>query len=131
VDRVDGESNGGLHIIDYKTGTRPPQNDWTQLHLQALVLSRKLASPINRVSFLYLGPSVRDSAELSKDVLETAYLELLRTARDIRREKLYLPATGPWCSYCDFISICPGEALSIGRVQGEAQMGLWADPVEE
>jgi RecB family exonuclease len=72
VDRVDGESNGGLHIIDYKTGTRPPQNDWTQLHLQALVLSRKLASPVNRVSFLYLGPSVMDSADPGIEGVGTA-----------------------------------------------------------
>jgi CRISPR/Cas system-associated exonuclease Cas4 (RecB family) len=131
VDRVDKETDGSLHIIDYKTGAKPPEKDWTQLHLQALVVSRKLTSPVSRVSLLYLDPWVMDSARLSKEVLDGAYWELLRTARDIRGEKLYPPATGAWCVHCDFTAICPAEAPPEAHAQALAQMELFPGPGED
>jgi putative RecB family exonuclease len=56
VDRVDQADGGGLHIIDYKTGKMPGDIDHTQLYLYALILSRETMLPVDKVSYIYLGP---------------------------------------------------------------------------
>jgi putative RecB family exonuclease len=54
IDRVDEEPDGSLHIIDYKTGARPPEVDVEQLRLYAIMLERKLSRPLRRASYFYL-----------------------------------------------------------------------------
>ena len=53
IDRAD-EDDGGLHIIDYKTGRRPQDVDADQLHLYTIILERSLGRPVARASYLYL-----------------------------------------------------------------------------
>lgn len=127
VDRVDRQEDGSLHIVDYKTGNVPPQIDWTQLELHALTLSRRLPWPVRRLSYLYLGPSVMESADLSAARLDEIRWEVLTIARKIGRERHYRPRPGTWCGNCDFRSLCPrGE--EVAPVAGtEGQFQLWDD----
>ena len=131
VDRVDREPDGSLHIIDYKTGNMPSEIDWTQLELHALILSRRFAWPVRRLSYLYLGPSVLESAGMSEDRLTGARWELLGVARKVRRERRYLPNLGPWCAGCDFRPICPGGTEVQPLVATEGQLELWDDFADE
>ena len=127
MDRVDRELNGGLHIIDYKTGNMPQDIDWTQVRLHALILSKQLRLPVMRISYLYLKPSILESVHLSSDDIDQTRWDLLGVARKIRREKTYLPNPGPWCTNCDFISICPRK-VDVTPYEGpEGQLGLWDD----
>ena len=132
ADRVDREADGNLHIVDYKTGNKPPETDWTQLFLQALVLSRRQSAPVDRASFLYLGPSAMETTSISPDVLDGALWELLRTARKVRQESKYRATPGTWCGYCDFTPICTargGEATPSSAPEG--QLELWDYGLEE
>ena len=112
VDRVDRESDGSLHIIDYKTGLVPQESDWSQLYLYALILSRTTRLPVSRVSFLYLSLNVVDSIEPTKADLDRTTWELLVTAARIKRVRSYPARRGRWCSSCDFAPLCrkPSEA---------------------
>lgn len=127
VDRVDRQPDGSLHIIDYKTGNVPSEIDWTQLELHALILSRRLAWPVRRLSYLYLGPSLLESVDISGDKLDGVRWELLGVARKVRRETRYLPHAGPWCGSCDFRSICPKSAPVEPVAGTEGQLELWDD----
>ncbi|MBL7119440.1 MAG: PD-(D/E)XK nuclease family protein [Dehalococcoidia bacterium] len=127
VDRVDREADGSLHIIDYKTGNLPPEMDWTQLELHALALSRRSPSPVHRLSYLYLGPSVLESVAVSAGRLDEVCWELLGLARKVRRERRYRPRPGPRCQGCDFRSICPRGADAEPGNETEGQLELWDD----
>jgi len=127
VDRVDRESDGSLHIIDYKTGNMPSEMDWSQLELHALAISRCSPFPVRRLSYLYLGPSTIESVGLPTGRLEEICWELLGVARQVRRERRYRAKSGPWCKGCDFMSICPRGA-DVGPANGiEGQLELWDD----
>jgi len=127
IDRVDKEPDGSLHIIDYKTGNMPPEIDWAQLELYALILSKRFSWPVSKVSYLYLAPSLMSSTEISMERLGQAHWELLNTARKIRRARKFHPNPGPWCGNCDFLSICPGKTEVQPFAATEGQLELWDD----
>ncbi len=115
IDRVDLQADGTLHIIDYKTGNTPECSDWTQLHLNALVLSRRVAHPVAKASFIYLSSGSMDSASICQSVLDQARWDLLQTARAIGAEKRFRPQPGAVCRRCDFKPVCPDRARGRGR----------------
>lgn len=125
IDRIDSESDGSLHIIDYKTGNLPDEIDWTQLELNALIVSKRLPRPVSKVSYLYLGPSVTHSMSISPDILRRVHWDVLTMARKVRREKKFSPTLGTWCSGCDFISICPRRTEAEQFAAPHGQLELW------
>ncbi|MCX5999277.1 MAG: PD-(D/E)XK nuclease family protein [Chloroflexi bacterium] len=128
VDRVDREPDGSLHLIDYKTSNVPSEVDWMQLELHALALSRRWPWPVSRLSYLYLGPSVEESASVTPGRLARVEWDLLRMAVKVRRERSYPASPGPRCGGCDFRSICPrGASAEAGTNSGatEGQLELW------
>ena len=125
IDRVDLQGDGTLHIIDYKTGNTPQASDWTQLHLNALVLSRKMPYPVSKASFVYLSSGLVDTAPIERGVLDQARWDLLLTARSIRCDKRFRPQPGIVCRRCDFKPICPdrvkpGKKGTAGIQQADA-----------
>lgn len=118
VDRVDKEPDGSLHLIDYKTGNLPERIDWLQLHLYALMLSRKPGLPIGKASFYYLSSGVSRTIELNVDELDRAAWELFITAKEIMAEKAFHPNPGQPCKRCDFKSICPKNGYSSSSTKG-------------
>ncbi len=123
IDRIDLQSDGTLHIIDYKTGNTPEASDWTQLHLNALVLSRKMPYPVTKASFIYLSSGLVDTAPIEGGVLDEARWDLLLTARSICCDKRFSPRPGIICRRCDFKPICP-ERAKPGKVEAtEAEQG--------
>ncbi|MDP6100790.1 MAG: PD-(D/E)XK nuclease family protein [Dehalococcoidia bacterium] len=119
-------------LVDYKTGNKPPETDWTQLYLQALVLSCRQLAPVSRASFLYLGPSTMETTTVSQDVLDGAMWELLNTAHKILQERKYRATPGTWCGYCDFTPICTargGEDPASSTPEG--QLKLWDYTLED
>jgi len=110
IDRVDLQADRTLHIIDYKTGNTPEASDWTQLYLNALVLSRKTPYPVSKASFIYLSSGSVDTAAIEGAVLDQARWDLLLTARTIGGEKRFHSQPGVLCRRCDFKPICPARA---------------------
>jgi RecB family exonuclease len=126
IDRVDLQADRTLHIIDYKTGNTPESSDWTQLYLNALVLSRKTPYPVSRVSFIYLSSGLVDTTPIEGSVLDKARWDLLLTARTIGSGKGFRPQPGVGCRSCDFRPICPermkrGKKETAGTEQGDRE----------
>jgi len=123
IDRVDLQADRTLHVIDYKTGNTPEASDWTQLHLNALVLSRKMPYPVSKASFIYLSSGLVDTSPIEGGVLDKARWDLLLTARSICCGRSFRPQPGAVCRRCDFRPICP-ERMKPAKVEAtEAREG--------
>lgn len=112
VDRIDRPASaGGLHIIDYKTGSREiasidlPDDRAAQIYFQAA--TEDFCEPVEAVKYLYLAsgnksdwfPEAED-LEAVKDSLELVTAEML-AARSMD------PTPGDHCRFCDFRRTCP------------------------
>jgi putative RecB family exonuclease len=107
IDRVDKESDGSLHIVDYKTGKMPAKINQLQLHIYALILSRKQDLPVKRASYLYLEVGKFHSIELTAQDLTQATSYVIDMVDKIRKEKEYSATPNIYCWNCDFLEICP------------------------
>jgi RecB family exonuclease len=106
IDRVDEEPDGGLHIIDYKTGDRPPEVDVNQLCLYAIMLERKLSRPLRRASYFYLEEGDVWSIHPTRGQLEETLSEALATAESIAAERDFPAVVGRHCAGCPYLRVC-------------------------
>ncbi|HJX61425.1 MAG TPA: PD-(D/E)XK nuclease family protein [Dehalococcoidia bacterium] len=118
VDRVDQESDGGLHIIDYKTGPRPEEPDVEQLHLYAIMVARTLSGPLRRASYYYL--ELGDVLSISPDrqELEGVAQRALAAAEEMVAETEYPATVGRHCAGCPYLYLC-AERDRIAQVRQE------------
>jgi putative RecB family exonuclease len=106
VDRVDEEPDGGLHVIDYKTGDRPPEVDVEQLCLYAIMLERKLPRPLRRASYFYLEEGDVWSIQPTREELEASLSQVLAAVDDMAAEQDFPPTIGRHCASCPYLAIC-------------------------
>jgi len=118
VDRVDQEPDGGLHIIDYKTGPRPEEPDVEQLHLYAIMVARSLSGPLRRASYYYL--ELGDVLSISPDrqELEGVAWRALAAAEEMVAETGYPATVGRHCAGCPYLYLC-AERDRIAQVRQE------------
>jgi len=116
IDRVDQEPDGSLHIIDYKTGKMPAEINQLQLHIYALILSRKQHTQLKKASYLYLEVGKWQTIELTTEGLEQAAAYVIDMVNRICQEKEYPATPNIYCFNCDFLEICPSkeEAAKFG-----------------
>ncbi len=113
IDRVDKEADGSLHIIDYKTGKMPSEINKVQLHIYALILSKKQDLPIKKASYLYLAAGELKTIELTAADLTQATSYVTELVDRICGEKEYPPTPNPYCWNCDFLEICPSKEEAV------------------
>lgn len=106
VDRVDEEPDGGLHLIDYKTGARPPEVDNDQLCLYAIMLERKLSRPLRRASYFYLEEGEVWSIRPTGEELEASLSRALATAESMAAEQDFPATVGRHCAGCPYLRVC-------------------------
>jgi len=106
IDRVDEEPDGGLHLIDYKTGARPPGVDVDQLCLYAIMLERKLLRPLRRASYFYLEEGDVWSIYPSREELEESLSQALATAESMAAEQDFLATIARHCAGCPYLAVC-------------------------
>jgi putative RecB family exonuclease len=109
IDRVDKEADGSLHIIDYKTGKMPAEINQLQLHIYALILSKKQDLPPKKASYLYLEAGKLQTIELSAADLAQATSYVIDMVDKISIEKEYPATPNVYCWNCDFLEICPSK----------------------
>jgi len=107
IDRVDKEADGSLHIIDYKTGKMPAEINQIQLHIYALILSKKQDLPPKKASYLYLDAGEFRTIELTPAELAQAASYVIAIVDRILMEREYPATPNNYCWNCDFLEICP------------------------
>jgi putative RecB family exonuclease len=109
IDRVDKEADGSLHIIDYKTGKMPAEINQLQLHIYALILSKKQDLPLRKASYLYLEAGKLQTIELTATGLAQATSYIIDIVDRICAETEYPATPNIYCWNCDFLEICPSK----------------------
>jgi RecB family exonuclease len=130
VDRLEADSLGALHIVDFKTSKRAPSGsslaDNPQLGLYQLAADRRgFASQAGEAArsggaeLVQLRvdagglPKVQEQAPQTADEAgrRPVELQLISAAKAVRAEEF--PAViGSHCTLCDFTSMCPGQIRS-------------------
>lgn len=113
IDRVDALSEGGLEIIDYKTGKVPERKkieDSLQMTIYALAASDRgiyNQKPQQiKLSFYYLNNQKKISTKRTKADLKEAKGQIIELKNKIQSSS-FKPTPGPWCDFCDFKILCP------------------------
>lgn len=111
VDRVDRDSDGALHVIDYKSGRAPesgriPEHTARQLALYHHLVRAKLGEAPGRHSVHYLASDVRLSIETDETALSALLDEAHGLACAIREAVAFEPTPGSHCLHCDFQARC-------------------------
>jgi putative RecB family exonuclease len=111
LDRVDTDRDGGLVVIDYKTGRRPSSQEAADadsaLTIYAALAERRLHRRVNRLVLDYVVAGTQVETERPPEVLAERLGEVLETAARLRADRAFTPRTGPWCSSCDLLGACP------------------------
>lgn len=106
IDRVDKEE-GGLSIIDYKTGSESDDEEKLQLVIYSIIINKKTEKPVLRASFLYLKSGNLVSIEPNKKMIDEGIKKVKKIAGKIEKEKEFKAKVNKFCKWCDYISICP------------------------
>jgi DNA helicase-2/ATP-dependent DNA helicase PcrA len=109
ADRIDQLADGGVEIVDYKTG-RPKEkldaDDKTQLLIYQVAASQALGLEPKVLSYYYLETNEKVSFLGSSKELE----QLATTVADVGARIAsgdFTATPGRHCQYCDFKNICP------------------------
>lgn len=110
IDRID-DVEGGVEIVDYKTGTPKVKLEWDdrrQLVLYAIAAEESFTPPlvVKKLSFYYVESNTAVSFEPTDKDREKLKLQIRDTMEQIRTS-LFEATPGPHCQYCDFKDICP------------------------
>lgn len=116
ADRVYRAADGGLRIVDYKSG-KPGAYDLFQMAALHLCVASNPAIPPDarpiRVGIVFL------SQERPQTFVKQFTRNELREYRDriraiagvIRVERTFAPTPGPYCRYCPYRALCPVAPL--------------------
>ena len=112
IDRID-EGEGGLTIIDFKSGGRKPSpnavREDVQLTLYAFVAQQLFEAPVERVIYYHLRdqtPIATHHDELAFQRFEDGFLRPVATAIEAG---CFPPKRGWYCRFCDFRATCEAE----------------------
>lgn len=121
IDRVDREADGGLHIIDYKTGRMPQEIDRIQLYVYALVLSKERSLPVAKASYLYLDVGEAHILQPTAADLDEAACWVVDMVERILGEREYPAIPNTYCGTCDFLEICPQREETVRLTMDEEE----------
>jgi len=117
VDRIDEEPDGGLHLIDYKTGSHPDEVDAKQLRLYAIMAEKSLGKPVARTSFWYLDEGATWTEDFGDAQRRLSHSELLEAVQLMQSTIEFPPDVGQHCGHCPYLYVCSeGEEIRRRRL---------------
>jgi len=112
VDRIDPLPEGGVEILDYKSGKPKEEADsdeQLQLRLYALACREVFQLEPKRLSFYFLKNNQKLSFELKPSDLVETKEKILELIRQIRTGDFTPTPSQPKCRRCDFRNLCPAS----------------------
>jgi CRISPR-associated protein Cas4 len=114
MDRVD-EVDGGIEIIDYKTGEGKEEDklkaeDKEQLLIYQMAANEVMQEKVANLSFYYVEPNRKVSFLGSDKELEKLKEKIIKTIEEIKKGE-FPPKPSQLCKYCDFNRICEYRQL--------------------
>ena len=122
IDRVECTANGGIAIVDYKTGRARDEDDAEhslQLSIYALAAEREWKQTPERIAFYSLENNLAASTTRSKEKLQETRLKIEDVAQSIQAGK-FGAKPGFHCSWCGFSELCPAREQRLNAVEEEA-----------
>jgi putative RecB family exonuclease len=138
VDRIDDRPNGGLVVVDYKTGRRVPEQGDARcslaLAIYAVAVSRTLRRACRRVELHHLPSGTVASAEHDEQSLRRKVSEAESIASDAARadaayavgdagDARFPPQPSSLCSWCDWRQHCAEGRSAAPQVEPWAAVG--------
>ncbi|MXX65300.1 MAG: PD-(D/E)XK nuclease family protein [Acidimicrobiia bacterium] len=120
LDRLDETPDGKLVIVDYKTGSGPPERyaipAFFALKTYAMLVRRRLGRTPVELRLLYLGSSSVYSIEVDHNTIEGVerhILALVDAIRNALANDHFPPRPSVLCRWCAFQHLCPeGQAYA-------------------
>ncbi len=113
IDRIDRLADGGIEVIDYKTGRMTSQKDpGVNLQLSIYALACRDALGLGRpekVTLYFTESSLRMSATRSDAELDAARADIVARAARIRSGDFAATPSKATCERCDYAAICPSR----------------------
>ncbi len=104
-DRIDELEDGGLRVVDFKTGKS--KNGIDQLEFYKLLAEMNFNKKVKKVSYHYLNNGKVDDFDVSKTKTADIKKKILKKVKEIEETKEFNPRPSHLCNYCDFKEICP------------------------
>ncbi len=114
IDRID-ILDGGIEIIDYKTGFGRTEKNFTaedkeQLLIYQLAAQQVLGEKVKNLSFYYIEAGNKVSFLGTEKELKAIEKKIINTILEIKKGE-FLPKPSMLCQWCDFKNICEFRSL--------------------
>lgn len=109
IDRIDILSDGGMEIIDYKTGRAKEKltaEDKEQLLIYQMACQELFQTNPAKLTFYYLDMNKRLSFLGTEEEIDALKEKIAKIADEIQKGKFRATPSPEKCRYCDFASIC-------------------------
>jgi len=115
-DRIDKMEDGGLRVIDFKTGKN--SKNTSQLEFYALLAEMNFPEKVKIVSFYYLDNKKIlnfDFSKIDRDKIKKGIVEKISAIENTHKDDFHTHQNA-LCNHCDFKVICPAFGNSIASI---------------